>query len=58
MLTTVLVLLFVSAFVALCLYGHVLLVTAIWPNLFGARHKPQFDTVAGPDHELNQPTGM
>jgi hypothetical protein len=53
MLANILVVTFVSSFVAIVALGHVLLITAIWPDRFKSRHEPHLDTVAGPNQRLH-----
>ena len=54
MLVNGLVIAFASAFVAIAAFGHVLLITAIWPNLLQSRREPRSrtaaDTMAQPNH--------
>jgi hypothetical protein len=46
---------FVGAFTAIVVFGHVLLVTAIWPGAFGKRRGSQRDAAAGAGQEIHQP---
>ena len=47
---------FVSVFIAVAAYGHVLLFTAIWPDAFGKRRRvQQLDTAAGAGQQLQLP---
>jgi hypothetical protein len=55
MLVNVFVIAFVIAYIAIAVYGHVLLITAIWPNLLRRRPEPHSDSIADPRHGLNQP---
>ena len=45
---------FLSAFTAIVALGHVLLITAIWPELFKIR-RDQLETVSGGNQRLHQP---
>ena len=56
MLVNGLVIAFVSAFIAIAAFGHVLLVTAIWPNLLQSRRESASHTVADTTGQLNQPS--
>ena len=56
MLANILVIGFVSAYLAIVVLGHVLLVTAIWPHPFRRRHLARTDAVTGSGHALNQPS--
>jgi len=53
MLANILIVTFVSSFIGIVAFGHVLLATAIWPDLFKSRHQPHLDTVAGPHRSLH-----
>jgi hypothetical protein len=55
MLANIVVITFVSAFIATAAYGHVLLITAIWPDLFGRRREPHLNTASGGNQRLPQP---
>jgi hypothetical protein len=56
MLVNILVLGLVSVFVAIVVFGHILLATAIWPNLFRRRPGLQTDhTADAAGSALNQP---
>jgi hypothetical protein len=37
---------FVSSFIAIAVFGHVLLIAAVWPDLLGKRRKAQHDPAA------------
>jgi hypothetical protein len=41
MLANALVVTFISSFIAIAVFSHVLLIGAIWPHLFGKRDEPQ-----------------
>jgi hypothetical protein len=43
MLANALIVTFISSFVAIAVFSHVLLIGAIWPDLFGKRDEPQPD---------------
>ena len=43
MLFNIFVIAFVSSFIAVVMLGHVLLLVAIWPDLFGRRESPRED---------------
>jgi hypothetical protein len=47
MLANILILTFICAFFGIVAFGHVLLITAIWPELFRSRREPHLTTVAG-----------
>lgn len=55
MLANLMIVAFVTVFVALVAYGHVLLITAIWPNLFRSRRQSVFDGAADTTRSLPQP---
>ena len=55
MLVNIFVIAFVIAYIAIAALGHVLLATAIWPNLFRRRPEPHSGSIADPSHGLNQP---
>ena len=46
---------FVSVFIAVAAYGHVLLFTAIWPDAFGKRRVQHLDIAAGAGQQLQLP---
>jgi hypothetical protein len=46
MLLNILLTTFVTAFVAIVVLGHVLLITALWPNALGKRRESHDDAVA------------
>jgi hypothetical protein len=52
MLANILVFTFVIAFVA---FVDVLLITVIWPDLFGKRREPHLDTIADANRRLYLP---
>ena len=49
MLANILVFAFIGPFIAIAAFGHVLLIMAIWPDLFAKRGEPHLDTVADAD---------
>ena len=49
MLANILVFAFIGTFIAIAAFGHVLLIMAIWPDLFAKRGEPHLDTVADAD---------
>jgi len=53
MLANILIVTFVASFIGLVALGHVLLITAIWPDLFRSRHEPHLDTVTGANRRLH-----
>ena len=57
MLANILVYAFVGTFIAIAAFGHVLLIMAIWPDLFAKRSEPHLDTVADADanRSVSQP---
>ena len=48
MFANILIVAFVVVFLAIVALGHVLLITAIWPNLFRRRREPHLDTTRRP----------
>ena len=55
MFANILLFVFVTSFVAIVALGHVLLITAIWPEPFRIRREPHLDTVPGGNQRLHQP---
>ena len=55
MLANLLIAAFVTVFVAVVAYGHVLLITAIWPDLFRSRRPSAFDGTVETTQSLPQP---
>jgi hypothetical protein len=55
MLANILLFVFVGSFIAIVALGHVLLVTAIWPEPFRIRRDPHLDSVPGGNQRLHQP---
>ncbi len=53
MLANIFIVTFVSSFVAIVVFGHVLLITAIWPDPFKTRRDQHLDTVAGANQRLH-----
>lgn len=53
MLANILIVTFVASFIGIVAFGHMLLITAIWPDLFKSRHEPHLDTVAGANRRLH-----
>jgi hypothetical protein len=51
-LTITLIVTFVSSFIAIAMFGHVLLIAAVWPDVLGKRRKPQPNPEGGPDRYL------
>ena len=43
MLVNILVLAFVSAYIAIAVLGHILLIAPLWPHLARQRHEPLAD---------------
>ena len=54
MITNALVITFVSSFIAIVVFGHILLIGAIWPDLARNWRKPQHRPDAGPSAEPAQ----
>lgn len=54
MLANILIVVFVSSFLAVVALGHVLLITAIWPGPARPRRQPHLNTIGGTNH-LHQP---
>jgi hypothetical protein len=52
MVANILIVAFIVVFVAIAAFGHVLLITAIWPNLFRPRHETHLDTFTSRAHHL------
>jgi len=55
MLLNILLTTFVTAFVAIVILGHVLLVTALWPNALGKRRESHANTLAEIGQHARQP---
>ena len=55
MFANILVATFATSFVAIVALGHVLLITAIWPDLFHRRREPHHNTALGGNQRLPQP---
>jgi len=55
MFANILLFVFVGSFTAIVALGHVLLITAIWPEPFRIRRDPHLDTVPGGNQRLHQP---
>jgi len=52
MFANTLIVVFVCSFLGIVAFGHVLLMTAIWPGLFRFKREPQLNSVAGPNRRF------
>lgn len=54
MFANILLFVFVGSFIAVVALGHVLLITAMWPDSFKIPRDPHLDTVPGGNQRLRQ----
>jgi hypothetical protein len=55
MLSDAFIVIFICAFFGVVTFGHVLVITAIWPDLFRWRRQPHLDAIARSRAQLPQP---
>jgi hypothetical protein len=54
-IASALIVTFVSSFLAIVVFGHVLLIAAVWPDLSGKRRKPPQESGAEPTRVVTLP---